>query len=372
LRRNNALALSTCDILCHIGAISESNCRLPGGQSGSIALSSTLPTNRRGDGPIHSPNGSSDFTAFSQINASKANFDDIYKMADPRAYFSVLGALDYMIPDVAEPVIRQILTAKAEVEGGAGPVVLDVGCSYGINAALHRFRLNFDTLRRRYARREMAALSPDVMTSFDQNYFAAWPDTGQGRFIGLDVSKPAIRYAKTVGLLDDGIAADLETNSLTPDQAKIVSRANVILATGCVGYVTEKTYRKLLDTMSRAPWVISFVLRMFPYEPLAEVLAERGLVTERLQGATFVQRRFRDIEEFESTVVAMKERGVDTTGFESEGLFHADLFLSRPEADAAALPLETLVTVTSGRNKTIGPRYVEVDADQGMQVALVP
>ena len=46
-------------------------------------------------------------------------------MADPRAYFSVLGALDYMIPDVAEPVVRQILTAKAEVEGGAGPVVLD-------------------------------------------------------------------------------------------------------------------------------------------------------------------------------------------------------------------------------------------------------
>jgi hypothetical protein len=136
--------------------------------------------------------------------------------------------------------------------------------------------------------------------------------------------------------------------------------------------VTEKTYRKLLDTMSRVPWVISFVLRMFPYEPLAEVLAERGLVTERLQGATFVQRRFRDVEEFESTITMLQERGVDTAGFESEGLFQADLFLSRPEADANVLPLETLVTVTSGRHKTVGPRYVHVDADDGMQVALEP
>jgi len=50
-------------------------------------------------------------------------------MDDPRAYFSVLGALDYMIPDVAEPVLRQIFAAKAQVDG-TDPLVLDVGCSY--------------------------------------------------------------------------------------------------------------------------------------------------------------------------------------------------------------------------------------------------
>lgn len=326
----------------------------------------------RRSGPIFGFNDNSDIIDFSQINASKANFDDIYKMRDPRAYFSVLGALDYMIPDVAEPVIRQILTAKTEADNGADPTVLDVGCSYGINAALHRFRLNFDILRRRYARREMATLSPETMIKLDRHYFSSWSETGQGRFIGLDASEPAIRYAKTVGLLDDGVAVDLETGAMTPDQAGIVGQANVILSTGCVGYVTEKTYRKVLDVMDHTPWVISFVLRMFPYEPFEAMLAERGLVTEHLQSATFVQRRFRDVEEFESTIATMKERGIDTMGFESEGLFHADLFLSRPAADAEALPLETLVTVTSGRNKTIGARYVEVDADHGTQVALVP
>jgi len=339
--------------------------------SGNSGNNSTSPF-IEGDGAILDPNRAQDRNAsFSDINASKANFDEIYTMDDSRAYFSVLGALDYMIPDVAEPVVRQILTAKIQIDE-AKPVVLDVGCSYGINAAVHRFPLNFDTLRRRYARREMAALSSAEMMRLDRNFFAAWPDTGLARFIGLDVSGAAVGYAKTVGLLDDGIVADLETDALTPEQAKIMSRANVLLATGCVGYVTEKTYRKLLDVMQQTPWIISFVLRMFPYEPLARTFAERGLVTEKLQGATFVQRRFRDTAEFESTNATLEQRGIDTAGFESEGLFQADLFLSRPEEDARAAPLEELVTVSSGRHKTVGPRYVQVKTDDGTQITLEP
>jgi hypothetical protein len=210
------------------------------------------------------------------------------------------------------------------------------------------------------------------MTRLDRNYFASWPDTGIARYIGLDISRPAVSYAKAVGLIDDGIVADLERDALTPEQAKIAGRANVLLATGCVGYVTEKTYRKLLDAMDHTPWIISFVLRMFPYEPLAAAFAERGLVTERLQGATFVQRRFRDVEEFESTIATLNERGIDTTGFESEGLFQADLFLSRPEADTRIGTLEELVTVTSGRYRTVGPRYVQVETGSGPQVTIEP
>ncbi len=308
---------------------------------------------------------------FSLINESKANFDEIYTMDDPRAYFSVLGALDYMIPDVAEPVLRQIFAAKAQVDG-VDPLVLDVGCSYGINAAVHRFPLNFDTLRRRYARREIAALGSEEMARLDRNYFASWPDTGLARFIGLDMSAPAIRYAKSVGLLEDGVAADLEHEFLSPESAAIVGRADIILATGSVGYVTEKTSRKLLGAMDRTPWIVSFVLRMFPYDRLSAVFEERGLVTEKLAGAIFVQRRFCDANEFERSLATLHQRGIDTEGFESEGLFQAELLVSRPKADVEALPLETLVTVTSGRNKTTGPRYVRVATTDGIQVTLEP
>jgi SAM-dependent methyltransferase len=308
---------------------------------------------------------------FSDINASKANFDDIYVMDDPRGYFSVLGSLDYMIPDVAEPVIRQILTARAQ-RLKRRPQVLDIGCSYGINAAVHRFPLTFGTLRSRYARREMMAVSAEEVARLDCNFYASWPDTGVARFIGLDVSEPAIRYAKQVGLIDKGVVADLERDPLTPAAADIIRQADVLLSTGAVGYVTERTYRSLLGTLARPPWVVSFVLRMFPYEEMQRTLDRFGLVTEHLAGVTFVQRRFRDIAEFERSLGALADRGVDTAGFEADGLFQADLYVSRPREDVQAARLDEIVTVTSGRNRPVGTRYVQVETDEGMQIGLEP
>ena len=62
--------------------------------------------------------------------------------------------------------------------------------------------------------------------------------------------------------------------------------------------------------------------------------SSRGLVTERLSGVTFVQRRFRDAEEFENSLATLAATDIDPTDLESEGLLHADLILSRPKADA--------------------------------------
>jgi hypothetical protein len=192
---------------------------------------------------------------------------------------------------------------------------------------------------------------------------------GLARFVGLDVSAPAIRYAKRVGLLDEGIVADLERGTLPQDAARVVGDVDVILSTGAVGYVTDKTFRALLGAMPSAPWIISFVLRMFPYESFAALFAEHGLVTERFAGALFVQRRFRDIAEFESGLERLASRGVRTDGFESDGLLRAELFLSRPAGDVEAARLDDIVTVCSGRNRTIGTRYVKVKARR-QQVAL--
>lgn len=307
---------------------------------------------------------------YGEINMAKANFDEIYMMDDPRSYYSVLGGLDYMIPDVAEPVVRQVLAAKAI--GGKRPVVLDVGCSYGINAAVHRFPLSFDSLRRRYARRELMELSSADMLCLDANYFASWPDRGLASFIGLDVSAPAIRYAKSVGLIEDGIIANLEESELTSETACVAARADVILSTGCIGYLGEKTFRKLFAKMRRPPWVISFVLRMFPFDGIAGALAEHGYVTEHLDGATFIQRRFRNGDEFEQALQTLAALGKDPHGLEADGLYHADLYISRPAADAAELPLSELVTIASGRYRAFGPRYVHVETEEGTLLALEP
>ncbi len=308
---------------------------------------------------------------FTAINMSKANFDDIYTREDPRDYVSVLGALDYMIPDLAEPVLRQLLAARCQAPD-TRQHVLDVGCSYGINAAIHRFPLSFGALRARYARHEMMALHPKQLARLDRNFYASWPDVGLARFTGLDISAPAIRYAVDAGLLENGLVTDLEREELTGEQAAIVRQTDVVLSTGCIGYVTEKTYTKLLQAMEKPPWVVSFVLRMFPVDKLADALGHFGLITEKLENATFVQRRFRDVQELTATLEALGTRGIDPRGFECEGTLQAELYVSRPPEDVRAMPLDELITITSGRNRQVGTRYVQVETDDGTRIALEP
>src|SRR3546814_773580 len=168
--------------------------------------------------------------AINNINRSKAVFDNIYTMGDPRSYYSVLGALDYMIPDVAEPVIRQLLDARARFHGHEN-IVLDIGCSYGINAAIHRFPVNFESLHQRYARREMMELEAEELIRLDRLFYSSWPEIGYGRFVGLDSAAPAIRYANETGLRMNGVAANLESDRLSDSDAAIIAPANVRLFT---------------------------------------------------------------------------------------------------------------------------------------------
>lgn len=308
---------------------------------------------------------------FVSINSTKANFDDIYVKEDPRAYFSVLGALDYMIPDVAAPVVRQIIAAYAR-RYGRKPRVLDVGSSYGINAAVHRFPVTFASLRRRYARHEMAALESTEVARLDRHYYASWPDKGLAAFVGLDASSQAIQYAKDVGLFEDGIVADLEHGELTREAADVLDGVDIVLSTGAIGYVSDKTFRPIVDAISRPLWVVSFVLRMFPYDGIQTVLDERGLVTEHLGSALFAQRRFIDLAEFHACLDRLSARGLDSGGLESRGLLQAGLFVSRPADDIRRAPLDDIVTISVGRNRPTGPRYVHVPTLDGQQIALEP
>jgi hypothetical protein len=108
---------------------------------------------------------------------------------------------------------------------------------------------------------------------------------------------------------------------------------------------------------------------MFPYDDFSALFAEYGLVTERLASALFVQRRFRDLDEFTSGLDALSRRGVTTEGFESDGRLRAELHVSRPAAQVAAQPLDSLVTICSGVNRPVGTRFVRVGENE-REVAL--
>lgn len=290
--------------------------------------------------------------SFTKINELKMDFSDLYTSNDPRNYFKYLGQLDYIIPHLAQPVFDQLIRARRELQDG--PVtVLDLGCSYAINGALMKYALDYEALRRRYTAPTLQSLNSEQVLELDRHFYRSWPKNEGVRVIGHDISENAIRYGEQCGLLDHGLTIDLERRDPTPAEAAVLADVDIIVSTGCVGYVTAKTFQRVLKAIrpGRSPWVASFVLRMFPFEDIENTLSAHGLDTEPYEGATFVQRRFANREEMEATIRAVEARGIDSYGHEAEGLFHADLFLSRPADEIARRPIQKLVNVVSGANK---------------------
>jgi SAM-dependent methyltransferase len=308
---------------------------------------------------------------FADINAIKADFNDVYRHRDPRAYYKVLGALDYVIPEVASPIFAQ-LVERCVIERGRPITVLDIGCSYGVNAALLRHDVTLRQLRERYLSPSVQALSPDQVAEYDSRFYSGWPARRDVQFIGLDISSEAVAYALEAGLLDDGAAANLEREPLDDRTRSIIARADMVISTGCVGYITHATFEKVMEASGRShvkPWIASFVLRMFDYDKIARTLERHALMTEKLNGATFVQRRFRDRAEQEQTIAVLDARDVDPAGREADGLLHAELFVSRPEESVAANTLPEIVWLTCGialplgdRQRFIQPRKNEMAA----------
>jgi SAM-dependent methyltransferase len=268
---------------------------------------------------------------FQDINESKANFDRIYQCNDPREYYRVLHGLDYIIPDLAKPLFHSVVEAATAARGHA-PRVLDLGCSYGINAALLRYPLDLERLGQRYRDFDLIGMSSSKVTELDRKYFA--------------------------GLLDHGIAEDFEKDDPSPAAREVLAGTDLVISTGCVGYVGERTFERILKSAGGSqPWIASFVLRMFSYKAIEDALARHGYVTERLEGITFVQRRFHSASEAEETLGVLHRQDIDTTGKESEGLLHAEFFLSRPEAEAVQAPLPGIVSITSGASRSYGRRF---------------
>ena len=298
---------------------------------------------------------------FESLNLNKANFDAIYRMPDPREYFRVLFGLDYVIPELSKTIFRSLIDARQRMFRKRVKVA-DLGCSYGINPALVRFPLDLSRLAHRYSTPDMYALPVAELVEMDRHYFYSWPELVEADFVGLDTSASAISYAQDVGLIDCGITSDLETAEPDETEAQYLSDLDVIMSTGCVGYVTEKTFARVLSLQrgGEPPWVASFVLRMFPYGAIVRELERHGLVTEKLEGVTFVQRRFHSEVEFEATLGALRGQGVDPAGKESDGLLHAEFYLSRPKAHIQKMPLNDLISVTSGANRSYGRRYRRV------------
>lgn len=287
-------------------------------------------------------------SVFEPANDAKADFDDIYNRTDPRAYFRTLKKYGYAIPETAKPVTRAVLRALRAMRGLTRLRLVDLGCSYGVNGALLKHGVSLNELYEHYTGPGVAALDRDGLLARDKTFLESHPSRPEIELVGLDAAPEAVAYASEAGLIDEGVAVDLENTVPNVADAELLGTADVVVSTGCVGYVTDTTFARILDMAEdEQPWIASFVLRMFPYDRIAGALAERGLVTEKLEGVTFRQRAFASPGERDGVLAQLRRLDIDPKGKEAEGYFHAEFFLSRPAAEVARLPLADVVNLAA-------------------------
>jgi len=284
-------------------------------------------------------------TDYDDANAGKADFEWTYNRLDPRSYFQVLGALDYAIPERAAPVFDKVFDAFAAARHAEPLTVLDIGCSYGINAAVLKYGARMSELREHYLSFDEEEMSPRDVLRADQDRFTAENQRRDLHIIGLDRAQLASSYGFWAGLLDGAISDNLETHDPSRQSASTLAKCDLVISTGAIGYVSERSFERIMACQSEGdmPWVASFVLRMFDFGPVERALEKFGYTTEKLAGRYFRQRRFEDDAEKNHAESLLRARGLDPAGLESNGHYLAEFFLSRPKRDAIAAPLAKIM-----------------------------
>ncbi|AXS39835.1 class I SAM-dependent methyltransferase [Breoghania sp. L-A4] len=288
----------------------------------------------------------SDEIAFEEINEAKFNMDHIYNQADPRGYFRELRKYGYAIPGAAQPVF-DTLVRHLRARRRHTIRVLDLGCSYGVNAALLKYDLSLPQLYDHWSASASDPARSDEVVRTDRRFFDTLGVNSDIEVIGLDQAEKAVGYASKAGLLDEGLAINLETDPLPEAARAELSAVDLVTSTGCIGYVTEKTFARLLPVITEGekPWLANFVLRMFPFDAIEEEIAEWGYVTEKLPERTFVQRRFASQEETDQVLETLRSLDIDPTPEEKTGNLLAEFYLSRPREEAEAMPIERLISL---------------------------
>jgi hypothetical protein len=151
----------------------------------------------------------------------KANFDLVYGLEDPREYFGAFEELDYCIPQHGQRVFSALIEVlREEGHNGFGARrtgVVDVCCSYGINAALLKHEVTLDDLYARYGSGELASLSSEELAEADTAFYGGCVRRVAPQVVGVDVSRNAVSYGLRSGILDLGFAENLEDDEPTEE-----------------------------------------------------------------------------------------------------------------------------------------------------------
>jgi len=264
-------------------------------------------------------------------DSGKAVFDGIYDAPDPRLYYHAMASLDYRIPELAKPYFVDMFDRYRRARDRTALNIIDLGASYGVNAALLKWDLSLEQLFGRYTDPDSRSVETMELLNKDRAFFQQKAGQPGLHITGFDISERALHYALQAGIIDDAVSANLEEREPAAAEAAILSQADGMISSGCIGYVSETTLLRIIDTCgSNRPWMTHCVLRMFPLEPLEQALQSRGYRIGH-EAHLVPQRRFVSSDEQASVIARLHELGIDPGGFESEGWLYATVVTATPE-----------------------------------------
>ena len=272
---------------------------------------------------------------YDEQNRVKASFDAAYTAQTPHRYLHNMTAVDYRMADYMSPYLSAVVDASMTSQELVK--VLDIGCSYGISGALLKTDCAYRDLVEFYRQEASSEYASCVVES--QRWLDSHAIREDVEVVGFDSSEEAIRFAAASHMIDEGIALNLEEekSELTADEAHLIQECNVLLSTGAIGYVTDKTVNPILDEFGNnargalGPVAVMSVLELFDPAPIAEAFTEHGYLFRQLP-VRMPQRRFVDEEEREGVFETLRQRGVQADALDSEHQMFAGLCIAaKPE-----------------------------------------
>jgi carnitine O-acetyltransferase len=274
---------------------------------------------------------------YSAENEAKADFSEVYNAPIPHAYISLMAKHGYEIGEQARPFCMAAAKMLSECNNDAWSVqMLDVGCSYGIGSAFVKYGCTFDEIVSFFASR--APTEYQAACQAMRMWLNVVPPACDIRCVGMDSASQAVRFGVDAGLLDGGIARDFEDsgNSPTEEERAWFRSCNLLISTGAIGYVTERTLDIVLRDLGAdypgeyGPFVVVTILRMFDISPINAVFEKHDFRFGPVPGIRLPQRTFADEAERQKVLALLRERQIDTRGWEEQGKHFAKLYVGAP------------------------------------------
>jgi hypothetical protein len=262
----------------------------------------------------------------------KKKFTDIYTQKFPDDYLEEMKKLHYRIPDKTK--ILYLSLAKQLYKKLSRPInILDIGSSYGINSALMKHDLEMSDLDDFFLQEDSTNLEQT------RQFFEKIPSNDNLNFYQIDISNPALQFSEDVKLCKKGICVNLETDGLP---IKELPSLDMIIATGCIGYIGFKAFSNLFELIKKQqtkysqsdidkPIFAFSVLRIFDMEKIRKTFDYYGYSLVRTDLDPIRQRRFSDSDERHQTISLLNSKGIDVKGFEDDGYFYAHFYVASPK-----------------------------------------